>query len=213
MKARAAARHIAVRKEVAACTCVLWHQVVKAPIHRLPPLASTPAVENLSELLASAERHSRFGSWLLALGSWLLALGSWLLALGSWPLALGLWPLAFGFWLLAFDVGSPMSRAGGRRNSPQGGRQDAGQWIVRAGSPVDPPRLPPATPQGRGIGVAFLLHRSASARCEPRGRGRRARPRCRTTPARHGRCLVEGDPPSSRSPPWPRLPPADRSPS
>jgi len=34
---------------------------------------------------------------------------------------------------------------------------DAGQGIVRAGRPVDPPRLSSATPQGRGIGVAFLL--------------------------------------------------------
>ena len=34
---------------------------------------------------------------------------------------------------------------------------DAGQGIVRAGRPVDPPRLPSATPKGRGIGVAFLL--------------------------------------------------------
>ena len=58
---------------------------------------------------------------------------------------------------LAIDLPTPMPRAGGRRNSPQGGRQDAGQWIVRAGRPVDPPRLPPASPQGRGIGVAFLL--------------------------------------------------------
>jgi len=58
---------------------------------------------------------------------------------------------------LAVDLPSPMPRAGGRWNSPKGGRQDAGQWIVRAGRPVDPPRLPSATPQGRGIGVASLL--------------------------------------------------------
>ena len=32
---------------------------------------------------------------------------------------------------LAVDLPSPMPRAGGRWNSPQGGRQDAGQWIVR----------------------------------------------------------------------------------
>jgi len=70
-----------------------------------------------------------------------------------------------------------MTRVGGRRNSPKGGRQDAGQWIVRAGRPVDPPRLPSATPQGRGIGVAFLLVTSLDSghpALRPAGRLRRS---------------------------------------
>jgi len=75
------------------------------------------------------------------------AVAHWVRSYRERPRSL-LWPLTSP---------SPMPRAGGRRNSPQGGRQDAGQWIVRAGCPVDPPRLTAATPQGRGIGVAFLL--------------------------------------------------------
>ncbi|RDI98579.1 hypothetical protein DVT68_08605 [Dyella solisilvae] len=77
----------------------------------------------------------------MALGSWLLALGSWLLALGSWLLTSPpLW----------------RERAGGGIARRVAG-MDAGQWIVRAGRPVDPPRLLTAPPQGRAIGVAFLL--------------------------------------------------------
>ena len=59
-----------------------------------------------------------------------------------------LWPLTF----------SPLCReqAGGGIARRVAG-MDAGQGIVRAGCPVDPPRLPSAPPQGRDIGVAFLL--------------------------------------------------------
>jgi len=76
-----------------------------------------------------------------------------------------------------FDLPSPMPRVGGRWISPQGGRQDAGQGIVRAGGPVDPPRLSSATLQGRGIGVAFLLVTSLDSghpALRPAGRLRRS---------------------------------------
>ncbi|RDI97604.1 hypothetical protein DVT68_15030 [Dyella solisilvae] len=83
------------------------------------------------------------GSWLFALGSSLLALRSWLFALGSWLLALGSW-----FFALAFDFHSPMARRVGGGIARRVAGRDAGQFVVRAGCPVDKPRNPPANLEG-----------------------------------------------------------------
>ncbi len=71
--------------------------------------------------------------------------------------------------------------------SPKGGRQDAGQFVVRAGSPVDKPRNPPAdlpdiSPEGVASGWPFswLLLFGHAKRSDPaagrpsEARGRRA---------------------------------------
>ncbi len=55
----------------------------------------------------------------------------------------------------------PLGRGGGMKESSKSGRQDAGQFFVRAGCPVEKPRNPSAhfagtTPAKRALGVPFL---------------------------------------------------------
>ena len=55
----------------------------------------------------------------------------------------------------------PLGRGGGMKESSKSGRQDAGQFFVRARSPVEKPRNPSAhfagtTPAKRALGVPFL---------------------------------------------------------
>jgi len=118
---------------------------------------------------------------------------------------------------LALDLPSPMPRRAGGEKARRVAGRDAGQFVVRAGCPVDKPRSPPADlpgecPEGAASGWPFswLLLFGHAKRSNPlagrraEARGRRARSRYNQSRAKehqHEHIARQGWPLTQPSPP------------